>query len=65
MQLIDFLTAALQKHGSDIFMIPGSQVMVKVSGQMIPLTEEKILPNHAEQLISEIYQIARREKTVL
>ena len=41
----EILRKALQFHGSDIFVVPGSQIMTKVSGKMIPITEEKALPN--------------------
>ena len=65
MQLIDLLKNAIEKQGSDIFLIPGSPVMVKILGHLIPLTEARMMPADVEALISEIYTIARRERTAL
>ena len=39
------LRKALEFKGSDVFVVPGSRVMVKANGQMIPVTEERALPN--------------------
>ncbi len=65
MELISLLKDALDKDGSDIFIIPGSPVMVKAHGQMLPLTQERLLPTDAEALISTAYALAERDTAVL
>ena len=42
--LDEILRKALEYHGSDVFVVPGSQIMTKASGKMIPVSEEKALP---------------------
>ena len=42
--LDEILRKALEYHGSDVFVVPGSQIMTKSSGKMIPITEGKALP---------------------
>ena len=42
--LDEILRKALEYHGSDIFVVPGSQIMTKSSGKMIPVTADKALP---------------------
>lgn len=65
MELIDLLKEALQKEGSDVFIIPGSPVMVKSHGKMIPLTQGRLSPADAELLISAAYTLANRDTAVL
>ncbi len=52
---------ALEKGGSDIFIIPGSPVMVKAEGLMTPLEEGRLTPQSAEEIINMIYSMARRK----
>lgn len=65
MELISLLKDALAKEGSDIFIIPGSPVMVKSHGRMVPLTEQRLMPTDAEALIATAYSLAGRDTTVL
>lgn len=65
MELIQILKDALDKGGSDIFFIPGSPVMVKANGSMIPLTESRLMPADAQQLVDTAYQLAKRDYAVL
>lgn len=52
---------ALEKGGSDIFIIPGSPVMVKAEGLMMPLEDARLNPQSAEEIINMIYSMARRK----
>ena len=61
----EILRKALQFHGSDIFVVPGSQIMTKVSGKMIPITEEKALPNDIAVLVDRAYELAGRSRETL
>lgn len=65
MELISLLKDALDKEGSDVFLIPGSPVMVKSHGRMVPLTQERLSPADAEALIHAAYTLAARDTSVL
>lgn len=64
-RVLSMLRSALEKGGSDIFIIPGSPAVVKAGGKMIPLTEERLMPASAAALIEKIYQLARRKMDML
>lgn len=65
MELISILKEALARDGSDVFLIPGSPVMVKANGQMVPLTQERLMPADAEELIRTAYALASRDTDIL
>lgn len=66
MELKEMLETTIGQNGSDLFIIPGSVPMMKVHGQMIPLGNERIMPETSEQLVNEIYRVAdNRGKAVL
>ena len=56
------LRKALEFKGSDVFVVPGSRVMVKANGQMIPITEERALPNDITVLVERAYELAGRTR---
>ena len=63
--LDEILRKALEFHGSDVFVVPGSQIMTKASGKMIPITEDKALPNDISILVDRAYELARRDRDTL
>ena len=63
--LDDILKKALQFKGSDVFVVPGSQIMTKANGKMIPITEEKALPNDITVLVNRAYELAHRDCEIL
>lgn len=63
--LKQLLQETLEKEGSDIFIIPGSPVMIKVHGQMVQITEERVMPADTEQLVNAAYTFAQRDRRVL
>ena len=63
--LDEILRKALEFHGSDVFVVPGSQIMTKASGKMIPITEDKALPNDISILVDRAYELARRDRETL
>ena len=65
MELVDILRRAVELGGSDIFVVPGSSVMVKVDNNMVPLTQEKLLPKDTAALVGCMYEIARRDYNLL
>ena len=58
MELTQILQKALEIGGSDIFLIPGSAATAKVKGQLVQLTEEKLLPADTADMIREAYGMA-------
>ena len=63
--LDDILRRALKYEGSDVFVIPGSPIMTKSSGKMIPITEGKVFPQDIAVLVERAYELAGREKQTL
>ena len=58
--LDEILRKALQYKGSDVFVVPGSQIMTKASGKMIPISEERALPNDISILVDRAYEQGMR-----
>lgn len=65
MELIECLREAVRLGGSDIFIIPGSVMTVKVKGQLVPLSSERLLPADTQKLVEEIYGMAQRSTGIL
>ena len=65
MQSLDeLLRIAMEKGGSDVFIIPFSQVSTKVHGQMVAIAEEKDLTD-IRTLIDRAYELAHRNQNNL
>ena len=58
--LEELLKEAATIDAADIFILPGTQVTCKANGQMHTLGDEKLMPDSAEKLISEIYELSGR-----
>lgn len=56
--LQEILIKAITKKGSDVYIVPGSPIMMKADGLLTPLTEEKINANDCEGLLKEIYRMS-------
>lgn len=63
--LIDILSWAKEKNASDIFIIAGQPVTIKVYNQMLTLDEQKLKPENTQALLQDIYASAHREETHL
>ena len=57
--LEEMLSAALARKVSDIFIVPGAYPMMKVNGVMTRYMEERLRPEDTEQIITQIYALAR------
>ncbi|MDD6422790.1 MAG: PilT/PilU family type 4a pilus ATPase [Intestinibaculum porci] len=60
--LIEILETAKQQHASDIFIVAGQPITIKVYNQLITLDEERMVPHQTHALIQEIYDFASREE---
>ncbi|MBQ9837568.1 MAG: Flp pilus assembly complex ATPase component TadA, partial [Oscillospiraceae bacterium] len=63
MTLLDYLTEAAHSGASDLFLVTGAPVSVKVEGALRPLEEERIVPSRGEALVKELYTLAQRSST--
>ena len=61
MGLTEMLKQAVALGGSDVFFVPGASVMVKVSGDMRPLSEGRLSPQDSEALVQAMYALAGRD----
>ena len=55
-----YLQQAVQMQVSDLFIVAGGPVSVKLDGHLRPLSEEKLLPPDTDRLIKEMYTLASR-----
>ena len=59
-QLIDYLKRAVEDNASDLFLVAGGPVCEKQDKQLIPIGEERVLPQKAEELVTQLYTQAGR-----
>ncbi len=67
MQIKEILEASTNAGGSDIFILPASPIKVKCHGVMTELEDfrDKLMVEDTFHLISEIYELAHREMSLL
>ena len=58
--LKDHLTRAVQVGASDLFVVPGAPVSMKVDGQLVPAGTEKVMPTLGDAIVGELYTLAER-----
>lgn len=58
MELQEILKKTLDMGGSDVFIVPGSPVMAKIKGRLVPVTETAAKPRETEALIRQTYELA-------
>lgn len=63
--ILEYLTQAVEKSVSDIFIISGLPISFKISGAIIPQNDEKIMPDSALKHVSELYNKANRPMDTL
>ena len=61
MELKELLKKAYDLGGSDIFIVPGAHVTCKVKGDMVALSDDIVKPDATAQLVSEAYDLAKRD----
>ncbi len=65
MELVEMLRTAVLMGGSDLFIIPGAGVTVKVNDRMEPLSENRLQPADTDALIRRMYALADRDYALL
>jgi len=58
-ELMQLLNQAVERKGSDIYILPGSPALLKVNGKMEPLSEQKVFPVDSEAFLKEAYALAQ------
>lgn len=61
MELYNLLKDAVEKQASDIFIVSGLPVSYKLNGVIRPQSNEMIVPEISERLLTEAYKIAERD----
>lgn len=57
-ELRSVLEQAVQNHASDIYVLPGSPVLIKINGKMQSVTDSRAMPADCEQFLKEAYGLA-------
>ena len=65
MDLIEILKEAVRLGGSDIFIVPGAGITVKVNSTMKPLGDRRMLPADTEAVVRQMYELAHRDFSLL
>lgn len=60
MKLEQLIEKAMAMNASDLFIVAGTSVSLKVNNELIQFDEEKLLPEHTKALIEEIFTLAKR-----
>ena len=60
--MLKFLTDAVEKNASDIFIIPGLPLSYKINGKIIPVDDNKLMPADSEALITALYELSNHRR---
>ena len=63
--MIELLQKAVALGGSDVFIVPGASVSVKVNNDLVNLTEQRMAPADTERLVRQMYELAHRDFSLL
>lgn len=59
--LFEILKTAAEKKASDIFIVAGLALSIKIKGEIIPVTDGLLKPDDTAEVIKQIYEIAKNE----
>ena len=57
LKIMDVLSTAIEKNASDIYLVAGGPLAIKINGEIVNYTEEKLTHIDTSKLIHEIYAI--------
>ncbi|MEN6634415.1 MAG: PilT/PilU family type 4a pilus ATPase [Clostridiaceae bacterium] len=60
-EIHDILQSAIERGGSDVFIVPGSYVRLKVAGEVQPLLDTVLKPDDTKRLIRQVYELDHRD----
>ncbi|MDR3305212.1 MAG: PilT/PilU family type 4a pilus ATPase [Clostridiales Family XIII bacterium] len=58
MVLDSILRDAAERNASDIYLVSGKPLSIKVGGEIIEVTADRLMPDHTHDLLQEIYALA-------
>lgn len=61
MTILEFLRQMTSLGASDLFIVAGRPLSYKLGGKIIQVDDQRIMPDQTQQLIEEIYELAKRE----
>lgn len=64
MELIDIINEAVLRNASDIHIAAGIPAVIRVSGELIRLGDQKLLPADTERIANQIFEIAGYKNTI-
>lgn len=62
MHVLEILEMAVDKHASDIFIIPGLSVSLKINGKIEKATEQPLFSEDTRNMLQELYELGERVK---
>lgn len=63
-ELMNYLEKAVTDQASDIFMVAGGPVSLKLEGRICPINDKRLLPPDTKELITQIYSLANRSMDI-
>lgn len=63
-ELMSYLEKAVTDQASDIFMVAGGPVSLKLEGRICPINDKRLLPPDTKELITQIYSLANRSMNI-
>jgi twitching motility protein PilT len=60
--MIEIFKAAIQRGASDIHIKSGDFIRARVAGELAPLTQQRLSPEHVEQICSQLIPPAERDR---
>ncbi len=65
MDIINIFQQASEMNATDIFMIAGKPITVKVFNKLVTIGEERLLPDMTYQMIKQTYELGKRDFSIL
>ena len=62
MTIEEILQLAKEKKASDIHLAPGSPVMLRIDGQLLPQTQTRLKPNEVEQILQPMLSDVQKQR---
>ncbi|MBQ6814915.1 MAG: type IV pilus twitching motility protein PilT [Lachnospiraceae bacterium] len=57
LKMMDVLTAAIEKGASDVYVVAGGPLAIKINGEIVNFTQEKLTHMDTSKLVHEIYAL--------
>ena len=65
MDFEELLAEAVHRAASDIFIVVGLSLSIKIKGTILPVDDSRVMPATADELISTAYALAGRNRDIL